>query len=222
VAHAGGGMLHHVGEWQCCLQGLNVAFYLWPILHLCHIITREEPEDSPSRACVVGVLVASVSFAAHLMPFVGAGAIKQCDSAMLDDAVMQLATAVESWEGARECVEERVLRPEILLAWLLAFDSAGEMGAARGVLQLASCMLAPLVESGGGEAADEAAGGSSGQGVTAHEPARDGAAAAEGRPAADRALAKQVLNGALCIHWKAGGACTRRRHGTGVFRLHAQ
>jgi hypothetical protein len=213
-----------VGELRCCMQDANVTFYLKPVLHLCHVMTREEPEGSVSRACVVGVLLGSVSVAARLLPLLAAGAEPRDMLSWLDDAVMQLATAVESWEGARESVQEHVLQLDILLTWLQAFNSTKGTGAPRGVLQLASCMLAPFARGSGGEAAAAAAGGSSGQEAAASAGAGDGAAATEGRPAADSVLAMQVMHapvarcvGRLGVHARdavvALGCCgcTRRK-----------
>jgi hypothetical protein len=182
--------------WRCCVQDRRLVPFLEATLHFCHVITREEPEGA-SRACVVGVLVASVSLAAALMPLVG-DCLDCRDSAMLgwlDDAVMRLANAVVHWEGVRESVMERVLQPGVLLAWLQAFG-AREEGALRGVLQLSACMAAPLAMGGRGEAAEAAAGGS-GCGAAASVPRGDAAAATRGgacsQPSGDKVLASQVM-----------------------------
>jgi hypothetical protein len=170
--------------------------FLEGILHFCNVIASNEPEDVPSRACIARVLVISVSVAAGVMSLLG-GAVDQRDSVMLgwlDDAVAQLVNAVGSWEGVRESVQDRVLQPAIMLAWLQAFG-ARDTGAALGVLELASCMLDCLSRGGGGDPA-AAAGGSSGRG-------------------ADKALANLVR----CRPDAALPACMLRTRGDGVFHM---
>jgi hypothetical protein len=178
-------------------DGCAAAAFIKAALHFCQPLTSEEPQEDASRACVVGVLVASVSLAAGLMPLVGEG-VDSCDSitlGWLDDAVAWLVRAVMHWEGAREYVKAHVLQPGVLLTWLQSFG-ASETGALLGVLQLASCMLAPLSTGGGGDAA-EASGGSGGWGPAASMQVGDAAAATQGgacsQPAADKkVLAHQV------------------------------
>jgi hypothetical protein len=183
--------------WRCLVQDRRLILFLEGILYFCHAITREKPEEGTSRACVARVLVASISLAAGLMPFVG-DCLDCRDRAMLgwlDEAVMRLASAAVHWETAREGVMERVLQPAILLAWLQAFG-AREAGALRGVLQLASCMLAPLSRDGGGEAV-EAAAGSSDREAAPSVRVGDAVAATQGgpcsQPAVQEALAIQVM-----------------------------
>jgi hypothetical protein len=172
------------------VQDRHVLPFLESALCFCNVVARGELEDDASRACVASALVASVSLAAGLMPLVAA-CLDRRDSAMLgrlDEAVMQLASVVVQWEAARESVEEHVLQPGILLTWLQAFG-VRETGAPRGVLQLASCMLAPLCRGGGGGAV-VAAGGGSWRG-------------------ADPARANQVLRqSCVSVH-----ACMLRTHG---------
>jgi hypothetical protein len=167
-----------------CMQDDKVCPYLEMFMSFCKVITREEPEDSASRACFLRVLVLSVDLASALAVATDPSHSISVALTWLDGAVMQLAGAVATWEGAWQHAKDHLLQRGLLVAWVRYFDAV-DMGGLCSVLQLASCMLAPLSRAGAEAAA--AAGGRARRG-----PMFSRRAGGDGAQLPADALARQV------------------------------